>query len=214
MRKLLLIGLGAALALGLTGALFLSGVALAQSQRPAAAPTPVASAPYVNSNPADQARPQTDWGMRSGTGAWRGEPGMMNGCCRGGPWNQNGSGWGMHGWSMGMGWMHGYWGNTPAISATVPAPTSNPVSFQKDVQPIFRARCVACHGGTRGLFLNNYANVLQGSANGPVVVPGDPAGSRLVQYVASGFMPYGGPTLTPAQVQTLVNWVAAGAPNN
>lgn len=38
--------------------------------------------------------------------------------------------------------------------------------------------------------------------------------SRLIRYVSDGYMPLGGPPLTAGQVQTLANWVAAGAPNN
>lgn len=103
---------------------------------------------------------------------------------------------------------------TPAPAATVPPPTTAPVSFKADVQPIFQARCVNCHGGTAGLSLNSYRNVMHGGVHGPVIVPGNPAGSSLIQRVSNGAMPASGPRLTTAQIQTLVNWVAAGAPNN
>ena len=88
------------------------------------------------------------------------------------------------------------------------------VSYQSDVQPIFDARCVACHGNAVGLSLNSYDDVLRGSMNGPVVVPSSPASSRLIHNVSIGFMPLGGPALTQGQVQTLSDWVAAGARNN
>lgn len=107
------------------------------------------------------------------------------------------------------------WGGWNGPSVTQPVtPTTNAVSFAADVLPVFTARCVMCHGGVRSLWLDNYDSVLAGGANGPVIVPGDPGGSRLVQYVASGYMPYGNPPLSREEVQLLVDWVAAGAPNN
>lgn len=108
----------------------------------------------------------------------------------------------------------GYNGSLSAPLTIVPPTTTTAVSFKMEVQPIFDSRCVACHGGTAGLFLNNYENVVRGGMHGSVVIPGDPVSSRLIQYVSSGYMPAGGPLLTQAQIQTLVNWVAAGAPDN
>lgn len=212
MRKVLSVGLVTALALALTGAFFFAGVEVAQSRRSVAVPTSVSSGAYINPNPGNTGGDQWGWGLRSGM-QWGG-PGMMNGCCDDGNWGEDRGGWRMGAMRMGMTPMHGYWGNSSAVTSTVPAPTTTSVSFQKDIQPIFEARCVACHGGTRGLFLTDYDSVLRGSTNGPVILPSDPVGSRLIQYVVSGYMPYGGPSLTQAQVQALVNWVAAGAPNN
>lgn len=105
--------------------------------------------------------------------------------------------------------------SSASVSLTQETPIpSEEVSFSQHVQPIFYSRCVSCHGGTANLFLNTYENVMRGGINGPAVIPNDPNGSRLIQFVSSGYMPYGGPLLTSAQVETLVNWVAAGAPNN
>lgn len=107
------------------------------------------------------------------------------------------------------------WGGWAGPLSTQPVtPTTNAVSFAADVVPVFTARCVICHGGVQDLWLDDYDDVIRGGASGPAVVPGDPDGSRLVQYVASGYMPYGGPPLSPAEVQLLVDWVAAGAPNS
>lgn len=134
-------------------------------------------------------------------------PGMMGG------W-----GHGMMG-SRGHGMMGGWRGqgsypqSTP-VQPTVPAPSNTKVSFSDDVQPIFTARCVACHGGTSGLYLNSYENVMRGGARGAEVVPGDPNNSRLIQYVNSRYMPFRNQPLTSVQLQTLVDWVASGAPNN
>lgn len=88
------------------------------------------------------------------------------------------------------------------------------VSFEKDVLPILNARCIACHGGAAGLYLDSYQNVLNGSMYGAVILLDDPGSSKLIQYVSSGYMPLNSPPLTQAQVQPLSNWVAASAPNN
>jgi len=212
MRKILSVGFVATLALVLTGASFFAGMTLAQARRSATAPTSVSSGGDINSNPANKGGDQWGWGSMSGM-RW-GRQGMMNSWRGDGGWREDWGGWGMGATGMGMMPMHGYWGSLPVLPSTVPGPTTASVSFKKDIQPIFDSRCIVCHGGTRGLFLTDYDNVLRGSASGPVIIPGDPEDSRLNQYAVSGDMPYGGPPLTQAQVQTLVNWVAAGAPNN
>ena len=70
------------------------------------------------------------------------------------------------------------------------------------------------NGGFVGIYSADYADALRGGDHGRVIVSGDVENSRLVRYVVSGYMPYGGPPLSADQIQTLVNWVAAGAPNN
>lgn len=161
-----------------------------------------------------------------GQGGWYGdEDWMMNPNYS----PQGQQGWGMHDWDdnnwggMHGGMMNGYgwqtnpnWNPapvTPNSSPSYPTP-SVPVSFKDDVQPIFAARCVACHGGTNGLYLDTYQNILKGGRNGAVVIPGDVYNSRLAYYIYSGYMPYGGPALDRAQIQIILNWIASGAPNN
>jgi mono/diheme cytochrome c family protein len=83
--------------------------------------------------------------------------------------------------------------------------------------PIIQSRCINCHGGERvekGLNLGSYADLMAGSENGPVIVPGDAANSLLVELVTNQKMPKRGPKLTPPQVQIISDWVAAGALNN
>lgn len=123
----------------------------------------------------------------------------------------------------------------PATAAATPAATDTPapeaavatlapagaaaasISFARDVQPIFNQICVKCHGGEdekEGLSLKTYAEVMQGSDNGPVIAPGDPANSLLVDMIQKGKMPKRGPRLLPRQIQAIVDWVTAGAPDN
>jgi uncharacterized membrane protein len=91
------------------------------------------------------------------------------------------------------------------------------VSFAKDVLPILDSRCLSCHGGgqtQRGLSVASYATLMAGSQRGSVVIPSDAANSILVQLIQSGQMPKNGPSLTPAEIQTIVDWINAGALNN
>lgn len=143
---------------------------------------------------------------------------------------QGQQGWGMmHNWE-GNNWsgmhdsmMGGYgWQANPNSNSTPSAPNSSPsyatpstsVSFKNDVQPIFATRCVVCHGGTNGLSLDTYDNVMKGGVNGAVIVPGDVYNSRLAYYVYSGYMPFRNTPLTSTEIQTILDWIALGAPNN
>ena len=104
--------------------------------------------------------------------------------------------------------------------APTEAPAEAPaaaISFANDVLPIIESRCINCHGGDRtekGLLMRTYEEIMAGSENGPVIVPGDAANSKLVELVTNQKMPKRGPKLTPPQLQLITEWVAAGAPNN
>lgn len=91
------------------------------------------------------------------------------------------------------------------------------VSFSADIQPMLEKSCGNCHGGNRtekGLDVTSYAALMNGSQKGPVIVVGDAANSSLVTLVANGKMPKRGPKLTPEQVDLIIAWINAGAPNN
>ncbi|MGC8883995.1 MAG: c-type cytochrome domain-containing protein [Bryobacteraceae bacterium] len=90
--------------------------------------------------------------------------------------------------------------------------------FARDVEPILARRCVACHNASlsnNGLRLDDPQAMLAGGYSGPVIVPGKPDDSKLIQRVSStkkGFMmPPVGPPLTPAEVAVLRSWIEAGA---
>ncbi|MBM3124450.1 MAG: hypothetical protein FJZ87_05160 [Chloroflexi bacterium] len=115
---------------------------------------------------------------------------------------------------------------TAAPTATIP-PTETPtveltraaagISFANDIYPILESRCLNCHGGERveeGLVMRSYADIMAGSDNGPVVVPGDSANSQMAILLLNNKMPKRGPKLTPPQVQLIVDWIDQGALNN
>ena len=91
------------------------------------------------------------------------------------------------------------------------------VSFTDDVLPLFESRCMNCHGQERleeGLSLRTYTDMMMGSKNGVVVVPGDASNSLLAQLVSNQKMPKRGPKLTPPQVQLIIDWINQGALDN
>ena len=92
----------------------------------------------------------------------------------------------------------------------------------REVLPIFQARCVVCHGKREqrgGLDLRTRESRLAGGDSGPALVPGSPDASLMIQKVEAGEMPppdmqydYAVRNPTDAEVATLRKWVAAGAP--
>ncbi|HXQ33312.1 MAG TPA: c-type cytochrome domain-containing protein, partial [Anaerolineales bacterium] len=112
---------------------------------------------------------------------------------------------------------------TDTAQATTPAAATQPVaqgatvSFATDILPIIQSRCINCHGGDRteeGLVMLTYAELMAGSDNGPVVMPGDAGNSLLAELVSTQKMPKRGPKLTPPQVQVIIDWINQGAVDN
>ncbi len=83
--------------------------------------------------------------------------------------------------------------------------------------PVLRDECFACHGPEKkkgGLLLTSRDAILQGGAEGPVVIPGNPAASKLVTSLAKEADPHMPPKkqLTEPQAKLLRDWVKAGLP--
>lgn len=113
--------------------------------------------------------------------------------------------------------------SSPTLETTQPTPlppTENAVSsvsFSNQVLPIFQTYCVECHGGTRtreGLNMTSYENLMAGSFNGAVVIPGNANESITVQLIAAGEMPERGPAPSTEELQTIIDWINQGAINN
>ena len=87
-------------------------------------------------------------------------------------------------------------------------------TFQHEILPLVEKRCIACHGGGQqvmaGLDLRTLSGVMAGSSKGPVLVPGNPDGSRLWMMVRDEKMPMGGPPLAEAEKQLLREWIEKG----
>jgi len=104
-----------------------------------------------------------------------------------------------------------------SLTPTTPGASAKP-SFARDVLPVFQQRCVFCHGTDGGWDSSSYESVMNTGDNGPVVVPGDVANSLLAQKVQGlqtdgKVMPPTG-MLSDAVIQPILDWIAAGAPDN
>jgi len=91
-------------------------------------------------------------------------------------------------------------------------PTSDDApTFESYVGPLVAVKCAACHGdlASGGLNMLTYAGIMNGSSNGPVIVPGDSANSVLFQVQSAGghFA-----SLTPEELEIVKQWIDAGAP--
>ncbi|HTQ10311.1 MAG TPA: c-type cytochrome domain-containing protein [Fimbriimonadaceae bacterium] len=87
------------------------------------------------------------------------------------------------------------------------------------VAPIFKQNCVGCHSGPHpknGLDLTSYASIMKGDHDGKVIVPGNPARSRLSEAIHHSLkkpldsMPPGR-TLKKAEIFRIDNWISSGA---
>lgn len=78
------------------------------------------------------------------------------------------------------------------------------------LQPLFTQECGGCHGAipSKGLRLTDYASLMTGSESGPVVVPGAPDESRMLEVLRAGH--FAQPT--DHQMALLSQWIADGAP--
>ncbi len=93
------------------------------------------------------------------------------------------------------------------------------VSYEKDVAPIFAAKCQVCHAGNElkgKLDLGTHAGLTKGGQKGPVVVPGKAEESRLWLMAGHRAKPIMPPKtednpLTPEEVAVLKLWIDQGA---
>lgn len=102
-----------------------------------------------------------------------------------------------------------------SLGAEAPEETSVP-SFESDVLPILKKQCNLCHGAAGGWDGSSYESVMTSGEHGPTVIPGDVANSLLAQKIQNlqttgGVMPPGG-KMTDQDIQVILDWIAAGAP--
>jgi hypothetical protein len=100
----------------------------------------------------------------------------------------------------------------PLPTETVPGNAENP-TFDSYAGPLFVAKCTACHGGSspqKGLDLTTYASTMKGGEDGPVIIPNDSAGSKLVEVQSGQHFA----TFSDEELDVIKTWIDAGAPEN
>ncbi len=100
---------------------------------------------------------------------------------------------------------------------------TTPVDFEKEVLPILRSNCLACHNKTKAkadLLLETPKDILKGGDSGPSAVPGNGAKSLIVELSAhqdeDSIMPPQGNKvqardLTPEELGLIKLWIDLGA---
>lgn len=97
-----------------------------------------------------------------------------------------------------------------------------PVDFEKEILPIFRRSCLACHNATEAegkLVLETPASILKGGGEGPSVVAGKSAESLLLKVASHQMEPMMPPPdndvkampLTPQDLGLIKLWIDEGA---
>ncbi len=116
--------------------------------------------------------------------------------------------------------------DAPALRETIlellptPQPTPAPVVVPEDPESmtyseviggILIARCGVCHGenAQAGLNFTTYSSLMDGSENGPVIIPGDPAGSLLLLKTVETGSHFA--QFTSQEQIIIEKWIEAGA---
>lgn len=104
-----------------------------------------------------------------------------------------------------------------AIPAAAKAGSAEADFFEAKIRPLFAARCKECHGDKKqemGLRVDRREAFFRGGDDGPVVVPGEPEKSKLVEAVRH----QGDVKMPPEkklpddEIAMLTRWVKLGAP--
>jgi mono/diheme cytochrome c family protein len=92
------------------------------------------------------------------------------------------------------------------VSVTVTS-AGGPVTYGCDVQPVFDANCISCHGSSAGLNVQSCEGLQQGSNHGPVIDPGSKETSTLWQRIDAGTMPPVGGRLSQSAIDGIGAWI-------
>ncbi|NNE92135.1 MAG: hypothetical protein HKN23_10845 [Verrucomicrobiales bacterium] len=106
--------------------------------------------------------------------------------------------------------------------AEFPADRKEPVNFAKEIYPVLKANCLACHNSTKSkadLILESPKDMLKGGDTGPAIVPGNADDSLLfttAAHIEDPTMPpannkSNAKNFTPEQLALLKKWIDEGA---
>ena len=97
-----------------------------------------------------------------------------------------------------------------------------PVDFERDIRPILRSNCIACHNKSvnqSDLLLETVKSIREGGSSGPAILPGDADKSLLLLLASRHVEPLMPPIpnevnarpLTPNELGLLRQWLIEGA---
>ena len=90
-----------------------------------------------------------------------------------------------------------------------------PLTYDGTFGALLTGRCSGCHSGPNaeaGLDLSSYETALIGGESGPVIIPGDPEASLLIQRQSQKKEHFG--QVLNDELQALTQWIADGAPES
>jgi WD40 repeat protein len=97
-------------------------------------------------------------------------------------------------------------------------PRKEPVTYEKDIEPILIKKCAVCHSGIekKGKFdVGSYESLMKGSKKGVVCVPGKANQSRMIGQVGKTEKPFMPPAtempLAPEELALFKLWIDQGA---
>ena len=103
----------------------------------------------------------------------------------------------------------------PAAPPAPPSPTENKISFSGEIQPIFNAKCVRCHGvGQNAPVLASGKSYQSLMSTSGMIDTISPANSKLYIEMlppSGGMVQYGS---TRANADSVYKWIRQGAKNN
>jgi hypothetical protein len=105
------------------------------------------------------------------------------------------------------------------LRAQIPTPAPTPVTaplggsptYEGNIAALLEPTCGVCHNATTlagGMDLTTYGGLMKGGKQGPAVVPGDSAGSLLIQVQSSQHFA----NLAAADLELVKQWIDGGAP--
>ncbi|MDE2714872.1 MAG: DUF1549 domain-containing protein, partial [Verrucomicrobiota bacterium] len=108
------------------------------------------------------------------------------------------------------------WSISLAVLMTL---TAGAADYLRDIKPVLKARCYACHGALKqkaGLRVDTAANIRKGAKGEAIVAPGNPTDSELLYRLTTkdlaDRMPPEGAALKVDEIAAIKEWIAAGAP--
>jgi mono/diheme cytochrome c family protein len=99
------------------------------------------------------------------------------------------------------------------------APAASPISYGRQIAPLFAFHCVGCHGVSNpssNLRVTQFAALRAGGDIGDEIVPGHPEKSILMDFIEGKRgprqrMPQNSRPLSPGQIAVIRRWISEGA---
>jgi hypothetical protein len=103
-------------------------------------------------------------------------------------------------------------GSLAGVNARAEDKPQTAPDFQKDVLPVFKEKCIRCHGAKRRdgkLDMRTLEALLEGGVTGPAIKPGNAKKSLLIELIHYKEMPpkKKGPFITSTELEMLRLWI-------